>query len=255
MSLPPNAEAATFAWDDLAQRLERFIATWDAGNEPTLAEFLPLDPPTLRRLVLVELVKVDLEQRTTRGRKKPLESYTTDFPELLENGEPPCDLIYEEYHIRRTAGENISAREYYEKFPKSADALRRLMGTEDFSATTQMCSARRIDGFAAGQKLDDFDLLVELGKGAFGSVFLARQISMQRMVALKLSADKGNEPQTLATLEHPNIIRVYDQRTLPGQKVRLLYMQYAPGGTLAVHANNIGMFERGQRLRFVPLVG
>src|SRR5207248_8053885 len=71
------------------------------------------------------------------------------------------------------------------------------------------------------------------GKGAFGSVFLARQISMQRMVALKLSADKGNEPQTLATLEHPNIIRVYDQRTLPGQRVRLLYMQFAPGGTLA----------------------
>jgi eukaryotic-like serine/threonine-protein kinase len=64
-------------------------------------------------------------------------------------------------------------------------------------------------------------------------VFLARQISMQRMVALKLSADKGNEPQTLATLEHPNIIRVYDQRKLPGQPVRLLYMQFAPGGTLA----------------------
>jgi hypothetical protein len=111
MSLPQNAEAATFAWDELAQRLERFIATWDAGSEPTLADFLPPDPPTLRRLVLVELVKVDLEQRTTRGKKKPLESYTTDFPELLENGEPPCDLIYEEYHIRRTAGEKISARE------------------------------------------------------------------------------------------------------------------------------------------------
>ncbi|HMC11790.1 MAG TPA: serine/threonine-protein kinase, partial [Pirellulaceae bacterium] len=143
------------------------------------------------------------------------------------------DLIYEEYHIRRTAGENVAPRDYYERFPRSASALRRLMGTEDFSATTQVCSARRIEGFAAGQKLDDFDLLVELGKGAFASVFLARQISMQRMVALKLSADKGNEPQTLATLEHPNIIRVYDQRTLPGQPVRLLYMQFAPGGTLA----------------------
>src|SRR5262245_57117817 len=107
------------------------------------------------------------------------------------------------------------------------------MGTETFSATTQLCSARRIEGFTAGQKIEDFDLLVELGKGAFGSVFLARQVSMHRMVALKLSADKGNEPQTLATLEHPNIIRVYDQRTLPGQKVRLLYMQFAPGGTLA----------------------
>ncbi|HEY2411431.1 MAG TPA: serine/threonine-protein kinase [Pirellulaceae bacterium] len=233
MTLQQTAEAATFAWDDLSARLERFIATWDTGGEPTLVEFLPPEPPTHRRMVLIELVKVDLEQRTQRGRKKPLETYTTEFPELLENGEPPCDLIYEEYHIRRTAGDNVSPRDYYQRFPRSADALRRLMGTADFSVTTQVCTGRKIEGFAAGQKVDDFDLLVELGKGAFGSVFLARQVSMQRLVALKLSADKGNEPQTLATLEHPNIIRVYDQRTLPGQKVRLLYMQFAPGGTLA----------------------
>jgi serine/threonine protein kinase len=233
MSRPSTAEAATFAWDDLAKRLERFIENWETGQPPALAEFLPPGPLAHRRLVLIELVKVDLEQRTNRGLKKPLAEYTADFPELLENGEPPCDLIYEEYHIRRTAGENISPREYLDRFPRSADALRRLMGTENFSATTQLCSARRIDGFTAGQKIEDFDLLVELGKGAFGSVFLARQISMQRMVALKLSADKGNEPQTLATLEHPNIIRVYDQRKLPGQPVRLLYMQFAPGGTLA----------------------
>jgi eukaryotic-like serine/threonine-protein kinase len=232
-SLNLTAESATMAWDDLAERLERFIATWDAGQEPTLIDFLPAEPPAHRRMVLVELVKVDLEQRTTRGRKRPLESYTAEFPELLENGEPPCDLIYEEYHIRRTAGETVAPRDYYDRFPRSADALRRLMGTEDFSSTTQLGAARRIEGFAAGQKLDDFDLLVELGKGAFGSVFLARQISMKRLVALKLSADKGNEPQTLATLEHPNIIRVYDQRTLPGQRMRLLYMQFAPGGTLA----------------------
>jgi serine/threonine protein kinase len=233
MPLQPDAEAATFAWDDLSERLERFISTWETGGEPTLVEFLPSEPPAHRRLVLIELVKVDLEQRTQRGRNKPLETYIAEFPELLENGEPPCDLIYEEYHIRRTAGENVGPRDYYQRFPRSADALRRLMGTADFSVTTQVCTSRKIEGFAAGQKIDDFDLLVELGKGAFGSVFLARQVSMQRLVALKLSADKGNEPQTLATLEHPNIIRVYDQRTLPGQKVRLLYMQFAPGGTLA----------------------
>jgi serine/threonine protein kinase len=233
MTQQKSAEVATLAWDDLAKRLERFIETWEGGREPTLAEFLPPEPPSHRRLVLIELVKVDLEQRTTRGAKKALEAYAADFPELLESGEPPCDLIYEEYHIRRTAGDNVSPSEYYRRFPKSAEALKRLMGTEDFSATTQLVSARRIEGFAAGQKIEDFDLLVELGKGAFGSVFLARQISMQRLVALKLSADKGNEPQTLATLEHPNIIRVYDQRKLPGQPVRLLYMQFAPGGTLA----------------------
>jgi len=156
-----------------------------------------------------------------------------EFPELLENGEPPCDLIYEEYHLRRMAGQVVQPRDYYTRFPRSAEALRRLMGTEDFSATTQVKMAKRIEGFAAGQKVDDFELVLELGKGAFGSVFLARQVSMQRLVALKISADKGNEPQTLAQLDHPNIVRVFDQRRLPEERVRLLYMQYAPGGTLA----------------------
>jgi serine/threonine protein kinase len=55
---------------------------------------------------------------------------------------------------------------------------------------------------------------------------------MQRMVALKISADRGNEPQTMAQLDHPNIVRVYDQRLLPERGQRLLYMQYIPGGTL-----------------------
>src|SRR5262249_8838178 len=154
----------------------------------------------------------DLEQRTSRGCAKQIESYVAQFPELLENGEPPCDLIYEEYHIRRTAGQPVAPREYYERFPRSAEALRRLMGGEDLSASTQLTRARRIEGLAPGQKLEDFDLLVELGKGAFGSVFLARQTSMQRLVALKISADRGNEPQTLAQLDHPNIVRVFDQR-------------------------------------------
>src|SRR5436309_2184429 len=102
MTVRATADEATAAWDDLSQRLERFIATWTNGQEPTFQEYLPTEPPTHRRLVLVELIKVDLEQRATRSTLKPLEAYTSEFPELLENGEPPCDLIYEEYHIRRT---------------------------------------------------------------------------------------------------------------------------------------------------------
>ncbi len=60
---------------------------------------------------------------------------------------------------------------------------------------------------------------------------------MQRLVALKVStvapaAVKGGEAQTLAQLDHPQIVRVYDQRLLPEQSLRLLYMQYLPGGDL-----------------------
>ena len=229
-----TTEAATQAWEDLAERLDRFIEAWTKQAEPSLVEFVPAEPASHRRLVLIELIKVDLEQRTTRGQTKTLEQYVIEHPELLENGEPPCDLIYEEFHIRRGAGLNVALSEYCSRFPKSAEALKRLLGTEGVSVSTLIRpAARRLDGVVPGQRLDDFDLLVEIGKGAFASVFLARQVSMQRLVALKVSADKGNEPQTLATLDHPNIVRVFDQRRLPEQRVRLLYMQFAPGGTIA----------------------
>lgn len=92
--------------------------------------------------------------------------------------------------------------------------------------------ASRLTQIQVGQQLDDFDLLLELGSGAFARVFLARQRSMQRLVAVKISANEGHEPQTLAQLDHDYIVRVFDQRILRDQNWRLLYMQYLPGGTL-----------------------
>jgi serine/threonine protein kinase len=83
-----------------------------------------------------------------------------------------------------------------------------------------------------GQRLDDFDLLIELGRGAFARVFLARQLSLQRLVAVKISENHGHEAQTLAQLDHDYIVRIFDQRILRDQNWRLLYMQYLPGGTL-----------------------
>ncbi|MFO1064059.1 MAG: serine/threonine-protein kinase [Pirellulales bacterium] len=84
----------------------------------------------------------------------------------------------------------------------------------------------------AGDCVDDFDLLLELGSGAFADVFLARQRSMQRIVALKVSVNHTSEPQTLAQLDHDHIVRVFDLRVVSGRKLRLLYMQYVAGGTL-----------------------
>lgn len=97
-----------------------------------------------------------------------------------------------------------------------------------------------LDRIEVGQRIDDFDLLTGLGTGAFARVFLARQRSLQRLVAVKISADHGTEPQTLAQLDHDYIVRVFDQRLLGsedmrdagGRLLRLLYMQFLPGGTL-----------------------
>jgi eukaryotic-like serine/threonine-protein kinase len=55
-----------------------------------------------------------------------------------------------------------------------------------------------------------FHLLEELGRGAFGRVYLARQGSLAgRFVALKVSFDAAEESQALAQLQHTNIVPIY----------------------------------------------
>ena len=103
-----------------------------------------------------------------------------------------------------------------------------------------------------GEVIEDFLLIDELGKGAFATVFLARQRSMQRNVALKISHDRGHEPATLAQMDHRHIVRVYDHRTLTERGLRLLYMEHVAGGTLEdvlTHARTEGTpRERGTLL-------
>ena len=113
----------------------------------------------------------------------------------------------------------------------TADETENSTGTlgSAFAITSPSARLRQIE---VGQSLDDFDLLIELGSGVFARVFLARQRSLQRLVAVKISANHGTEPQTLAQLDHDYIVRVFDQRILRDRDWLLLYMQYLPGGTL-----------------------
>ncbi|SEK47836.1 Serine/threonine protein kinase [Rhodococcus maanshanensis] len=104
-----------------------------------------------------------------------------------------------------------------------------------------------IDDINVGQRIDDFDLLMGLGRGAFARVFLARQRSMHRLVAVKISQDHGTEPQTMAQLDHDYIVRVFDQRYLEQFGVKLLYMQYVPGGTLLAVLRRIRGSPQKQR--------
>jgi serine/threonine protein kinase len=241
-----TVDNATQQWSALADHMEALLNAWETSEQPPwLGEFLPTDG--LRVVAAVELVKIDMEQRQLRGLWQPLEWYCEQFPEILQSGEPPCDLIYEEYHLQRAAGKNVDPQEYFRRFPKCKASLARLLNCPDIQATTSLAAGRPKEQFAAGDSVDDFDLLTKLGSGAFASVFLARQRSMQRLVALKISADKGNEPQTLATLDHPHIVRVYDQRRLPQRRLRLMYMQYAPGGTLHEVAQRVRRTVANQR--------
>ena len=225
----------TDAFSVLASHVCRFVEEWESTERPpALGRFLP-DDPGLRRMVLVELIKADLEYRFTRFvYPKRLAEYQNEFPSTLGDGLPP-ELVYEEFQARKASGLAVDVEEFLKDYPQQAEAVRRLLGLSDeFRATVVVKPDEQaaLEEVQPGERLDDFELLVELGRGAFAKVFLSRQISMQRLVAVKVSSDAGTEPQTLAQLDHDHIVRVYDQRVFPEQKLRLLYMQYVPGGTL-----------------------
>ena len=89
-----------------------------------------------------------------------------------------------------------------------------------------------LPGYAVGRKL---------GKGATGTVWLARQQSLDREVAIKvlsprLSADASfvarfqDEARAAASLNHPNVVHVYDVGEVAG--VHYLSMEYMESGCL-----------------------
>jgi serine/threonine protein kinase/Flp pilus assembly protein TadD len=83
-----------------------------------------------------------------------------------------------------------------------------------------------------GDEFLGFRLLAELGKGAFGKVFLAQQGQLAgRHVALKIATGLFSESQTLAQLQHTHIVPIYSYHN--GQPFQAVCMPYLGSTTLA----------------------
>jgi serine/threonine protein kinase/ABC-type branched-subunit amino acid transport system substrate-binding protein len=90
--------------------------------------------------------------------------------------------------------------------------------------------------------VDDFEVLGELGRGAMGIVYLAKQRSLGRVVALKVlpiellknetaCARFEQEARILSHCEHPNIVKVLSQGTIPNGQPYYA-MEYVSGADL-----------------------
>lgn len=265
-----QGEDSDAAWEMVAEAIDGLSEAWEshlgqAGEEPELAKWVPSGDQDLRMLALSELVKVDLEYRWQGGLSPAkVEDYAKNFPELGNEGHIPIELIHEELQVRMQAGDRVTEDEVYRRFPAQATAICKLVGGMAVAGTpTCTYFAETVKGtqlgtdvklvqperpsFHPGDKIDDFVLLATLGSGAFAQVFLARQLSMERLVALKISDHKGSEPQTLAQLDHSNIVRVFDQRVVNEPTVRLLYMEVVSGGTLQEVVRSVRSAEKHDR--------
>src|SRR5262249_46384869 len=94
----------------------------------------------------------------------------------------------------------------------------------------------------APERIGDYELIERIGRGGMGVVYRARQLKLQREVALKMLPVRQHqspaaverlltEARRLAQVRHPNIVQVYDV----GEQDQMPYfsMELVEGDTVA----------------------
>src|ERR1700730_11173825 len=92
------------------------------------------------------------------------------------------------------------------------------------------------------RRVGEHDVLQQIGRGGMGVVYKARQVRLDRIVALKMVSDPDlagpeqlarfrTEAEAIARLRHPNIVQIYEV----GEHDGLPYfsLEYVTGGSLA----------------------
>ena len=185
--------------DDLRQEfdqiIDRFEDVWQQSQRPDIADFLPNDD-RLRLAVLRELVHVDVEYRCKCGEQPRIDEYFVRYSEL-----------------KSTTG-----------FAESLKAVvGRLTPNPEFSSPDQtvLSDQDRESDRKRPERIGRYRVERVLGQGGFGLVYLAFDEQLGRPVAVKVpharlvSRPEDAEPylaeaRTIANLDHPNIVPVYD---------------------------------------------
>jgi serine/threonine protein kinase/tetratricopeptide (TPR) repeat protein len=163
--------------------------------------------------------------------------------------EEALDQILAEYFEAVEAGQCPDRQEWLRRYPEAADALSDFFADQDRFrqrvAPLRECLGGLVteDCFpAAGTQIGHYELLEEIARGGMGIVFKARQVQLNRTVALKMilmgalatPAEQQRfrlEAESAARLDHPNIVPIYEIDTWQGQPY--FSMRLVEGGSLA----------------------
>ena len=141
----------------------------------------------------------------------------------------PVELLAEEFLDRKRRGEHPTLDEYRERHPELADDIRDLfpallmmedLGQSSGGTTGSLAADNGLAVAARLERLGDYRILREIGRGGMGVVYEAEQESLGRRVALKvLSAGSLLDPKQVrrfereakaaAKLHHTNIVPVF----------------------------------------------
>lgn len=99
--------------------------------------------------------------------------------------------------------------------------------------------------FFKNQRIGKYEIIDSLGSGGFGSVYLARDVWIDKKVAIKVPHKQGEnvekllqEPRLLASMNHPNIVGVITAEKT--NDVFYIVMEYVEGCSLEQHLKKHG---------------
>ena len=253
----------------------RLLRAWQDGRKPQL-EALIAEHPGISPGELAAMVQADIDVRWRRDDARPAESYLARFPALSNDPELAVDIIYAEYLAREGAGESPGAAEYQQRFPAFAEELSKQIGlhraleavddeTDAEGSLSGQSGTSVFEPSATSPEFDaSYEILEEIGRGGMGVVYKARQVALNRFVALKMvrTVDASNqellsrfrsEARAVASLRHPHIVQVYDFGEHDG--LPFLAMELIEGGTLAARLHGAPWPARAAAQLMIKLAG
>jgi serine/threonine protein kinase len=169
----------------------------------------------------------DLVERWHRGERVPVEAYLRQHPDL-ESSEIAFELILTEVVLRHEQGEMVPLEEYLWRFPHFEERLRRhftlhagLAAAARSMAPEAPVSPPAVPFAADGlPTVPGYEILEKIGRGGMGVVYKAREVNLDRYVAIKLLRDDRahapdqlsrflREARTTSALNHPGICTVH----------------------------------------------